>query len=364
MKYVNFVIVIVLVLWFIGAGCKPPEIEGTIVHMQAKRMQDAYDLALVAVEKYPTVSEAWYLLGKLQGERGEIKEMSESYNKSLAIDAMFESEIKAEKAFYYSKYFNMGVTKYYNEFLKLPDDQVGSEEAIGYLDSSLVCFEKARYIKNDYSTNRLIAMSYMYKNDTTQALNNLLSALEVQPDTVQAYIDLGQFYQTSKNFTKAIEYLEKGKELSPDNAYCTITLATMYDFTNEREKAIATYKEAMEINPEEKAIPFNLGLLYYKIASDYEENDPKWKEALENAAKYLLETYELDAEIEDLYNLIGPVLINLGRYDEAIELLQEGTDYFDESCIIWTNLSVAFARAGRDEEARETYAKVKEMGCD
>ena len=78
MKYVNFVIVIVLVLWFIGAGCKPPEIEGTIVHMQAKRMQDAYDLALVAVDKYPNISEAWYLLGKIQGERGEMKEMTES----------------------------------------------------------------------------------------------------------------------------------------------------------------------------------------------------------------------------------------------------------------------------------------------
>ena len=71
MKYLNLAIVLVLVLWFIGAGCKPREIEGTIVHMQAKRLQEAYDLALVAVEKYPQNSEAWFLLGKIQGDRKE-----------------------------------------------------------------------------------------------------------------------------------------------------------------------------------------------------------------------------------------------------------------------------------------------------
>jgi tetratricopeptide (TPR) repeat protein len=363
MKYLNLIIVLVLVLWFIGAGCKPPEIEGTIVHMQAKRMQDAYDLALVAVEKYPQNPEGWFLLGKLQGERGEIKEMVESYDKSLAINAQFEADIKSEKSFYFSKFFNGGVSEY-NKFLKLPDDQIGTEEANKYLQNSIDNFVNARYIKNEYAANRLIAMSYMYKQDSTNALENLEKALESKPDTVQAYIDLGQYFKDMNDYPKAIEYLEKGKAIDPNNAFCVITLATIYDVANEREKAIETYKQALELNEGDMAIPFNLGLLYYKIADGYKEDDPKRKEAMENAATYLLQAYEINNEIEDLYNLIGPVLINLDRNKEAIDLLIEGADFFPESCIIWTNLSVAYARDGQTEKAEETFAKVKEMGCD
>ena len=185
MKYFNVIVVMVLVLWFIGAGCKPPEIEGTIVHMQAKRMDDAYELAKVAVKKYPQNSEAWYLLGKLQGDRGEIKEMAESYDKSLAIDAAFASEIKSEKSFYYSKYFNEGVNEY-NKYLKLPPEESTSEEANKILQKSIDNFTNARYIRNDYAANRLIAMSYMYKSDSTHALENLLSAMKAKPDTIQA----------------------------------------------------------------------------------------------------------------------------------------------------------------------------------
>jgi tetratricopeptide (TPR) repeat protein len=363
MKYLNFIVTLVLVMWFVGAGCKPPEIEGTIVHMQAKRMQDAYDLALKAVEKYPQNPEAWFLLGKLQGGRKEIKEMVESYNKSLAINSQFETDIKMEKSFYFSKFFNDGVSEY-NKFLKLPDDQIGTEEANNYLQNCIDNFVNARYIKNEYSANRLIAMSYLYKQDSTKALENLNNALEAKPDTLQAYIDLGQYYKDKKDFSKAIEYLEKGKEIDPNNAFCIITLATIYDFANEREKAIQTYKQALELNDEDMAIPFNLGLLYYKIANEYEEKELKWKEAMENAATYLLQAYEINSEIEDLFNLLGPVLINLDRNKEAIELLNEATGYFPESCIIWTNLSVAYARDGQTEKAEKTFAKVKEMGCD
>jgi protein O-GlcNAc transferase len=363
MKYLYFISVLILALYFMGAGCKPPEIEGTIVHMQAKRMQQAYDLALVAVEKYPQNPEAWYLLGKLQGERGEIKEMVESYSKSLAISPQFESEIKSERNYYFGKFFNDGVNEY-NKFLKVPDDQIASQEAIQYLQNSIDNFEKARYINNKYATNRLIAMSYLYKSDSTQALNNLLKALEVKPDTVQAYIDLGNYYRDSGDYQKAMEYLKKGTEIDPENVYCVTVYATICDLAGEREEAIKAYQQAYNLNDEDLAIPFNLGLLYYRMGNQIEEENAKKDELLSNAAEWLFKAYELNPEVEDLYNLLGPVLINLNRNDEAINLLKEGVGYFSESCLILTNLSVAYARAGKTKEAEDTYKKVKDMGCD
>jgi tetratricopeptide (TPR) repeat protein len=363
MKYFYFIGTLLLALYFMGAGCKPPEIEGTIVHMQAKRMQEAYELALVAVEKYPQNPEAWFLLGKLQGDRDEIKEMVESYEKSLAIGPQFESDIKSEKNYYFGKFFNTGVSEY-NKFLKLPDDQIESEEAMQYLQNSIDNFVKARYIENRYAANRLIAMSYLYKSDSTQALENLMQALEVNPDTVQAYIDLGNYYRDSGDYQKAMEYLKKGTEIDPNNTYCVTVYATICDMAGEREEAIDAYQKAYELNSEDMAIPFNLGLLYYRMANQIEEETPQKNALMTNAADWLLKAYELNPEIEDLYNLLGPVLINLDRNDEAINLLKEATDYFPESCLIWTNLSVAYARAGQTKEAEDTYKKVKEMGCD
>ncbi|HES60182.1 MAG TPA: hypothetical protein ENO18_07110, partial [Caldithrix sp.] len=79
-----------LLLFIILTSCRPPELEGAYVDYNAKRMDNALELAKQATEKYPDNPEAPYLLGQIYGEKGMFKEMMESFDKSLNISTQYE----------------------------------------------------------------------------------------------------------------------------------------------------------------------------------------------------------------------------------------------------------------------------------
>jgi len=169
MKRYSFLLaILVIAVSFLFSSCRPPELEGAIVHLNAGRDDQAFELAQDAVKKYPDNSEAWFYLGKIQGKKGFIKEMHESYTKASAIDAKFANEIEYDRSSYFSKYYNDAVAAY-NKFVKLEDRK--SEDAVKLLNSVIENFNKALILKDDYMAYRLIALSY--QNLPTQFLPGL-----------------------------------------------------------------------------------------------------------------------------------------------------------------------------------------------
>ena len=195
-------------------SCRPPELEGAIVHLNAGRDEQALELAEEATVKYPENPEAWFLLGRIQGKKGMVKEMVESFDKSLGAGNTFAKEIEQEKNSYFGKYYNEAVSAY-NTYIKLDDRE--SEKAKKLLDSVIENFKNSLLIKNDYMANRLIAVSYQYQKNNEKNLEYLLAAKDADPDTVLAYIDLGYHYTAKNDYQKAAEYLEQGLSVDPDN---------------------------------------------------------------------------------------------------------------------------------------------------
>jgi len=356
-KYYLLLIVLFTVFSLTLTSCRPPELEGAVVHYKAGRIEQAYDLAKEATQKYPDNPEAWYYLGEVQGKKGKIKDMLESFDKSLALKNTYEGEITLATQKYFNKYYNDGVSAY-NAFIKMEDKE--SEETKNTLNKVIDNFNTALLFKKDYMANRLISISYQNLDDQKNTLKYLEEAAKVNPDTILAWIELGFYYNRLQDFSKAAEYFKKGLEIEPANAECLTLYAQSLDFSGNKEEAIEAYKVAMETNPEEKAIPFNLGLILNKKANETEDEAQK-KELYEEAITYFKKVYEIDPELKDIYDLLTTLLLSLEKYDEAEKILKEGIERFPDSSSIWQNLSFLYAKQGKKDEAEKAYQRSKDL---
>jgi tetratricopeptide (TPR) repeat protein len=359
MKKIYFLFAaLILSVSVLVTSCRPPWLEGAIVHFNAGREDTAYKLLEDGTKKEPNNEEAWYYLGRVQGKKGMLKEMMESFDKSLSIKNTYAGAIELEKTSYFNKSFNDGVTAY-NSFIKIEDRE--SEAALKAANSIIANFEKANMIKKDFSSTRLIAFAYQYLDDSENELKYLESAAEIEPDTVLIWVELGFYHMQKKDYNKAIEMFEKGLGIEPNDVECLTLRAQCLDFADRKEEAVEAYKNAIEKNPEEKAIPFNLGLILHKMGNAA-ENDPEKQKALyAEAVTYFLRVHELDPELKENYDLCSTLMLQLQQYKQAEELLKDGLQRFPESASIWQNWSYLQARLGNTEEAKKAYERSKQL---
>ena len=352
-----FGLLIILLLIFISA-CRPPSLEQAIIDLNGGRIDQAYESAKKAVKVAPENPEAWYYYGSIAGKKGDYKIMMDAFEKSMALKPTHKDDMEADKSQYFSKTYN-GAVQTYNGYLKMEDKE--SEDASKALNSIIEDFKNSLIIKDDYQATRLIATSYGYLNDEENQLKNLIKATEIAPDTALSWLELGFFYRNKKDYDKAAEYFNKAIEVDPQNVNANTMYAEVLDFSGKRDEAIAAYKKAIELNPEEKAIPFNLGLLFYKESTaDNIEESEKMKH-LGDAATYFEMVYNLDPEFKEIYDLYGVTLIHLKKFETAEGFLLEGSKYFPDAASIWTNLSVVYANLGKKDQANDAAKKAKEL---
>jgi tetratricopeptide (TPR) repeat protein len=351
-------LLITLYLSFTIISCRPPWLEGAIVHFNAGRDDQAYELLVDGTQREPNNAEGWYYLGKVQGKKGMVAEMMESFTKSLNIGKTFQNEIEFEKNSYFGNFYNAGVAAY-NSYIKIEDRE--SEPAKKTLNNVIENFKNAKLIKNDFSATRLIAVAYGSLADSVNELKYLEEAARIKPDTLVAWMGLGYYYMQQKDYTKAAEDFKKGLDIDPNNIECWTLYAQNLDFGDKKEEAIAAYKVAIEKNPEERAIPFNLGLLLNKLANAVEDDDAKKNSLYDEAIIYFAKAQELDPDLKDAYDLLSALLLQRGRYPEAEALLKEGLQRFPESSSMWQNWAFLLARQGKRVEAEKAMERSKQL---
>jgi tetratricopeptide (TPR) repeat protein len=329
-----------------------------VIDYNAGRYDNAYEEALKATQAHPDNEEAWYYLGETQGRKGKLKEMVESFDKSLALKNTYESEINLARRNYYNKNYNDGVAAY-NSMIKIEDKQ--SPEAEERLKLVVKSFENVLLIDSDYMANRLIAISYQFMEDDENTIKYFQSAAEARPDTVLAWLDLGYYYQRNKDFLKAAEQFKKGSDAHPDNIECLIRYAESLDLADKQDEAIAAYKAALVKSPDEKAIPFNLGLLLFKKSTAEGVEEEQKKALMADAVVYFEKAHIIDPEIKELYDLMGTLLLQLGEYERAKVLLEQGVEIFPDSHSVWQNLSFLYAKLGDKKKAEDAFKRSKEL---
>jgi len=104
---------------------------------------------------------------------------------------------------------------------------------------------------------------YVYKEtgDTTNALSSFQTALEVQPEFYEAYIELGTINSYLKN-PIAIEYFNSALEIRPKSAEALYNKGMYYQTMNDFEEAEKTYYQLLKADPNNVLAYYNLGFLF------------------------------------------------------------------------------------------------------
>lgn len=145
------------------------------------------------------------------------------------------------------------------------------------------------------------------RNEKTPGIT-LREVVQVNPNSVEAHVNLGAQLITEAVYAEAVPVLERAVSLRPNSAAAQYDLGLAQLKTKKFEDAVASNKKALELKPEWADAYNNLGLAYAGL-SRWEEAANAYREAVRIEPKYS----------GALYNL-GLAHLRLGQKSTTIEI--------------------------------------------
>ena len=92
-------------------------------------------------------------------------------------------------------------------------------------------------------------------------INSLKEYLDLNPNDIDAWFNLGDVYYENSDYNKALEcYKKVGIELDPYSSEAWSNIGLMYSYIGDYDKAIEIYKKTIKLNPEDAVVYYNMGL--------------------------------------------------------------------------------------------------------
>ena len=145
-----------------------------------------------------------------------------------------------------------------------------------------------------------------------------------------------------------------GKLKAKDEADLRINIGTAHLKEGNYPAALRELLKAEELDPSNPVTENNLGLVYFL------------RDRMETAAQHLQKALKLAPKFSDARNNYARVLIELGRYDEAITNLQAVIDdlTYDDPGKAWVNLGLVYFRKKDFPQARQKFAEAIRINRD
>ena len=253
-------------------------------------MDDAVKSYKKAVAIKPDYADAYYNLGNILRDLGELDSAIKSYAKTI--------EIMPE---YNEAQYNLGATL----------------QQLGQFDEAIEQYEKALKI-NPKNTDLILNLGFIYQNlgQIDEAIEQYEKALAIDPDNAKAFNNLAVLFSDLGQEYKAIQHCEKALAIKPDYADVYYNLGFIYQDLGQVDLAIKQYEHAIAINDYAEAYH---SLSYLK---KYTLNDPQI-----NRIESLLSSDNLSQSKRiQLCLTLARVNKGLGKQDEFYKYLDEGNN--------------------------------------
>jgi arylsulfatase A-like enzyme/tetratricopeptide (TPR) repeat protein len=206
-----------------------------------------------------------------------------------------------------------------------------------------------------------------------------------RPSFYRPYFNLAKIAMKQGNYVEAVDNFEKVIELKPDHVYSYEGLGAAREAQGQFDKAVLGYAKALEVRPDYVEVYYKMALCFYelgefrapdKYATAVLKNDPSYVDAAISLAEKLLERRQIRLAYEHYLRILelqedSVTVLNalawieaacdreeLHNPEQAIERalrVCEMTHYGIPEVV--DTLAVAYAAAGRFQEARETAKK-------
>ena len=147
--------------------------------------------------------------------------------------------------------------------------------------------------------------AFLELEDTSRAIENFSIAVDQNQNYYDAYMSLGNIYAARKH-KLAIDYYNNALNINPQSAEAYYNLALFYQNTEQIQEAIDTYDKLLKIEPSNQYAIYNLGFINLVYLKEFEK-----------AVHYFTQAINIDQEYFDAYFNRGYAQELLGNYNEA-----------------------------------------------
>jgi len=152
--------------------------------------------------------------------------------------------------------------------------------------------------------NMMIRM-YDEANMADKAIESAKKLIEVEPDSADAYYNVGYMYMRQDRFNEAIPLFEKAIELDPELEYAYMNLAVCHSRLNQYTKSIETLRILTQKRPNNADAWLSIAVNYLRLKN--------WRAAVAPLRK----TIELDPKNAQAYYNLGIAYLNMRDNDNA-----------------------------------------------
>lgn len=230
-------------------------------------------------------------------------------------------------------------------------------QGLGFLSrdewtKALPYFEKAAETDNDYAEAWYQAgFCYGMLSRYTDALRATKQAIKLRSDWAEAFLNMGASHYALGQFKDAAESYKQAIKLDQYNSDAQYSLGLTYGKLNRTDEEILAYKRSIALRPNHTNAYERMGLAYFKLR--------KFNEAL--SAYEMLKILKGEAKA---YNYVGETLIELNRFEDAKEALQQAVGINSEFEKARYNLGRTHLKLGERDAAIAQYNMLKASESD
>lgn len=287
----------------------------TRMALESGRYADAEKWSEYIIQKDSTTSQNWVLYANSKWANEHYDEAAEGYRQALKL-----SPDNAEALYQYASL-------------------VGDDMP----DLAISMFQKCKALLPDEASDidYRIAILYNVKNNLPKTEEYLLKSIKENLSNTAAWYAIVDLYEIRKQPEKALEALEALVIIDPGNVKALKRIAETY-MESEPEKAEEYFRKIKEVDKSDPDACFWLAAAAEE-AKDYEE-----------AARQLEDSASLWVQPELLMRL-SFFYTQIGKYDEAVDLMEDAHDKFPDNKDIAYYLALGLDDTGKSLKAYDYF---------
>ena len=250
---------------------------------------------------------------------------------------------------------------------------------VGYWQNSLI-FNSYAVQANPQSATAYINLGVAFRDakQIEKAIAAYQQAIKIDPRNLQPYLNLGNRYKDAGRQPEAISYFKKAVEIDPADAEAYFNLGDIYRESGDNSQAMSYYRLGLGLRPDFAKGYANLGLVYralnknedaiaaYKLAVELK---PDFAEVYNNLGlvyeqanqKEAIGMYQkalsLQPNLGEAANNLGLLYLGLKREREALPLFQQAIASYPDNPLPYNNLGLAYFNLGQFSEATAWFQK-------
>lgn len=284
--------------------------------------------------------DAHYGLGRIRANRRDYAGAAEAYRKAVVLFPDYGAAHYALALAYRA----MGDTENAEQELRLFDK---NKTAVPPANDPLLAEVRALNQGALFQVQMGIDLERQGKLEESVAAHE--KALEIDPNLVQAHINLIKLYAELGQVEKAEEHYRAAIQLDPGSAQSYYNYGVLLLSTEKYQPAEDAFRKTLDINPYDADAHNNLGYLLERKGLSSEASS-EYQKAIENKP----------GDRQAHFNL-GRVLVNQKRYQEGISELKKTIEPEDEKTPRYLYaLGAAFARSGDRPNALRYIRQARE----